>query len=286
MEEKLGANSAARRLAKKLLYPLANETSYAYFQAASKAWDIHKGTWTEPELDLLPMGLKPGETAIDLGANFGIYAYFMGKAVGPNGRVFAFEPIPFTFRSLEIVGKLLRFERSVELIEKGCGNEQTTIEFSVPVQGSGALAAGQAYIGSRDDDRDGKEQQVRWDGTRSINAEIIRLDDYLENVQDLSLIKADIEGAELFAFKGAEKLISKFLPTVICEINPWFLDGFGVRLEELTGFFYDLGYKLYSYRVDSGLRCLVRVNDLDVVEDNYVFLHPNFESRFSDLLNA
>jgi len=50
--------------------------------------------------------------------------------------------------------------------------------------------------------------------------------------------------ARSLRIRGAKELIAKHLPTVICEINPWFLEGFGVQLEELTGFFFDQGYQL------------------------------------------
>ena len=152
------------------------------------------------------------------------------------------------------------------------------------MQASGAFAAGQAYIGGRRDDREGKETQVRWAGTKEVVCEVVSLDDFLPELDELSLIKCDIEGAELFAFRGAKKLIGKHLPTVICEINPWFLEGFGVQLEELTGFFLGQGYGLYFYRVDNGRGVLHPVKVADVVEDNYVFIHPRRLERFASLL--
>ncbi|MFM9903058.1 MAG: FkbM family methyltransferase [Pyrinomonadaceae bacterium] len=281
----MGANSAIRKVAKAILYPVANETSYAYFQAASKAWDIKRGSWSEPELDLLVPGILPGETALDLGANYGVYAYHMSIAAGAAGHVYSFEPIPFTFKSLKIVSKLLGFTKNVVLIDKGCGDANETVEFAVPTQASGAFAAGQAHIGDRDDDRDGKEDQVKWTGTKPVKAEIVRLDDFLPDLDNVSFIKADIEGAELFAFRGAARLITRFLPTVICEINPWFLKGYGIELGELTGFFFDIGYKLYFYNNDDGKRSLVEVDERDVVEDNYVFIHPSRSERFKGMMN-
>lgn len=280
----MGANSAIRKVAKAILYPVANETSYAYFQAASKAWDIKRGSWSEPELDLLVCGIQLGESVLDLGANYGVYAYHMSKAVGRDGHVYSFEPIPFTFRSLEIVAKLLGFTKNVDLIAKGCGDKNETVEFAVPTQASGAFAAGQAHIGDRNDDRDGKEDQVKWDSTQRVNAEIVRLDDFLPDIENLSLIKADIEGAELFAFRGASELISTNLPSVICEINPWFLKGYDIELSELTDFFFDLGYDIYFYGNKSGGYSLEQVKIEDIVEDNYVFIHPSKLSRFSHLL--
>lgn len=279
------ANSALRRVTKKVLHSFLGDSSYKYFQAVSKAKDIRNGGWSEPELDLIPFAIRPGETALDLGANFGLYSYHISRALGGSGRVYAFEPVPFTFATLQLVSKILRF-RNVTLFEKGCSAEAGRISFEVPVQASGAFAAGQAYIGGRRDDRAGKETQVRWAGTREVVCEVVSLDDFLPDLDNLSLIKCDVEGAELFAFRGAKELISKHLPTVICEINPWFLEGFGVQLEELTAFFFDQGYGLYHYRTENGRAGLHPVKVAEVVEDNYVFIHPGRLERFASLLTT
>jgi hypothetical protein len=36
--------------------------------------------------------LKPGDVAVDVGANIGFFTALFGTLVGPAGRVFAFEP--------------------------------------------------------------------------------------------------------------------------------------------------------------------------------------------------
>lgn len=279
----MGANSAARRLVKKALYPVLNEHTYKYVQAASKAWDIRSGKWSEPEIDLVRHAVSRGDTALDVGANYGLYSYHLDRAVGSRGRVFAFEPVPFTFATLKAVARLLNFRR-VTLVEKGCSDRAGEIAFTVPVQASGALAAGQAYIGGRDDEREGRERQVRWAATRDVRAEVVALDEFLPRVERLSLVKCDIEGAELLAFRGAERLIREHLPTVICEINPWFLEGFGIALGDLLGFFSGKGYRLYFYETRDGRRRLREVAPGEVVEDNYVFIHPSRLARFEPLL--
>jgi FkbM family methyltransferase len=270
-------------LLKRLAYPVLNEHTYRYMQAVSKAWDIRGGSWSEPELDLIPYAIKPGETALDIGANFGLYCYYLSRHLGGRGRVYAFEPVPFTYRTLKQVARLLRF-RNVEIVPKGCSDKAGTITFTVPVQDSGQIAAGLAYRGGRDDDRAGKETQVRWSATRDVEGEVIALDDFLPESEPVSLIKCDIEGAELYAFRGAEALIDRQLPTVICEINPWYLEGFGIRLDELTGFFFGKGYVIYHYRNDEGARRLRAVEVSEIAEDNYIFIHPSRRERFDALL--
>jgi FkbM family methyltransferase len=278
------ANSLGRRIIKKVLHPVLNEGSYRYFQAFAMAWDIRARNWSEPELDLLSYAILEGETALDIGANYGLYSYHLSRSIGPKGQVYAFEPVPFTYDTLRLVAKILRFPKNVHLIPKGCGDRTGKINFTVPVQGSGAQASGLAYISGRNEDHPGKETQVRWDATKEVSGEIVTLDSFLPDVSNVSLIKCDIEGAEILAFRGGKKLIAQHLPTVICEINPWYLEGFGLSLNDLTSFFFDMGYELFSYD-HSNSRKLVEITSLsDVVEDNYLFIHPTRQNRFAALL--
>ena len=88
--------------------------------------------------------------------------------------------------------------------------------------------------------------------------------------------------AEVFAFRGARELLNKFHPTVLIEINPWFLDGFQLTMNDLTGPFHEMGYKVYRY--DPELNKLIHVTDEStIVENNYLFIHPDYENRFSGL---
>ena len=45
-----------------------------------------------------------------------------------DGRIYAFEPVPFTHRTLRQVARLLRF-RNVEIIPKGCSDKAGEITF-------------------------------------------------------------------------------------------------------------------------------------------------------------
>jgi len=235
----------------------------------------------EPELDLVSIGVRSGETVIDIGANFGFYTYRFSRVVGREGRVYAFEPVPYTFQTLARVSRILGLH-NVELVQKGCSSEAGRVSFTVPVQSSGALMTGQAFISLRNDDHAGKETQVRWRQTKQVTADVVALDDFLPPQSTLSMIKCDIEGAELLAFRGAQKLIERNHPTVICEINPWFLDGYGFSLAELIGFFRERGYVLYHYDDKK----LFRLESLQsITEDNYVFIHPRWLDRFESMID-
>jgi FkbM family methyltransferase len=58
------------------------------------------GEWARAECDLLCSCLRPGDTALDVGANIGTMTVAMAKRVGPAGAVFAFEPQRLAFMCL------------------------------------------------------------------------------------------------------------------------------------------------------------------------------------------
>jgi FkbM family methyltransferase len=241
--------------------------------------DIRSGTFAEPEIGLISRIVSPGDTVIDIGANYGMYTYALCRAVGPTGHVWAFEPIPFTVDTLRVAARLLRLS-NVEIVAKGCGDRTGTAVFHVPLQDNGAISAGQAHAASRNDDRPGRDRHAHWPRSRTVACEIVALDEFLSPMSRLSLVKADIEGAELSALRGAERLIDEHHPTVICEINPWFLDGFGLGESDLLGFFADKGYGIYQYLAGK----LHQPREIE--EDNYLFVHPTRLAALADLITS
>jgi FkbM family methyltransferase len=230
-------------------------------------WDIRSGRWSEPELELLGPGLRAGETALDIGANYGLYAYHMSKAVGASGKVYSFEPIPFTARTFRLIQRGLGFGANVELIPKGCGGRASRMTFHVPVE-NGAISAGQVHMG-RNDDRAG--DAGKYHATKKVECDVVALDEFLPAGRDGALIKCDIDGADLFAMRGARRII---------EITPWLREGFGLAAADLTSFTAERGYDLYRYEGGA----LHRANARDIVEDNWVFLHPSRRDRFAKMI--
>src|SRR5882757_8753412 len=53
---------------------------------------LEQEAWLEKEMAFLACWLRPGMTAIDIGANLGIYSLPMARLVAPDGGVFSYEP--------------------------------------------------------------------------------------------------------------------------------------------------------------------------------------------------
>ena len=275
----MGADSLPRRLAKRILAPLLDEGTYSLLQTVAMSWDIGTGGWSEPELDLIPLAVRLGETVIDIGANYGLYSYHLARAVGPRGKVFAFEPVPFTSKTFRRIARVLRFE-SVELVDKAVGDKPGTLDLTVPISESGSIIAGTVHAAARDNAREGQERHARFQKSKIITREVVVLDDYLRTATDVSMIKCDVEGFDYFALKGCTRLIEQNHPTVICEINPWFLTGLGLQVQDLVGFFEERGYSLYRYTRGR----LVPTQTRDVEEDNWVFVHPARADRLRSVI--
>lgn len=274
----MAANSIPRQIFKKFLAPRLDERTYKYLQAGAMGWDIFTKNWWEPELELLSPALRVGETAIDIGANYGLWGYHLGRAVGEHGSVYCFEPLPFTGSTFGLIAKALRFGPQVHLINKGAGEKKGRVTFNVPVTDWGSIAAGLVSMG-RKDDRPGKEKYVHYN-TKEVACDVVTIDEQLGALEKVALIKSDIEGADLFALRGARKIIEANKPTVIIEITPWYLEGFGLKVADVTGFFDALGYSCYRYET----RKLYPAAAKDIVEDNWVFIHPHRRNRFASML--
>jgi FkbM family methyltransferase len=274
----MAANSLSRRLIKRLLGPVLTERNYRLLLGLAKSWDIRTGSWAEPTLELIDPAVRAGEIAIDIGANFGLYSYHLDRAVGPAGRVYAFEPLPFTSETFKVVARLLRFKR-VELIPKGCGEVAGPVQFTVPVQRNGAFSTGLAHM-ARDDARPGRAWYFQHDEMKQIECPVVAVDDYLPELRNVSFLKCDIEGADYFAMKGAARTIERNHPTVVCEIDPWFMQGFGLAVSQLVDLFASWGYEVFGY--EGGRLRRVTVDQIN--ENNWVFVHPERRDRVAHLI--
>ncbi len=281
------ANSPARRLVKKALHPLLDECAYGLVQAATKAWDIATGGWFEPELELVPGVVELGDSAIDIGANYGLYTFHLSRAVGPAGRVIAFEPIPFTHATLRHVVRFLRLQ-NVELHAVACGERQGRLTFQLPIHGSGPIIAGLAHRADRNDGRAGREREEADFPTREVDCDVIAIDDYLLRLERLAFIKCDIEGAEIFALRGAVRAIETHHPTVVCEVNPWYLEGFGITTVELAGFFLERDYECYRWQPagDESKSGGFLIAAEELGRGNVVFLHPERAERIASRIRV
>ncbi|WCT11872.1 FkbM family methyltransferase [Mucilaginibacter jinjuensis] len=241
--------SPIRTLVKPFLFRLLGKRGYKYAQFYGKKRDIQHRLVEEKEMELLPYFVKPGDCAIDVGANYAYYTDRLSGLAGNEGKVFAFEPIPFTYMVCAMIVKSNKLG-NVSLFNLGVSDKNQTLKFSVPKLSYGPISAGQAHIATRTNAEEDKQKYYNFEQEEEVTCDVVALDTFnLElSGKNVSFIKIDIEGAEYFALKGMEQLIKKHLPVILIEVQPYFLNGFNIEASDLESYISQtLGYNIYYY---------------------------------------
>jgi FkbM family methyltransferase len=231
---------ASREAVKRVLHRHAGARTYERALALGKAVDIGLGRWTEPELGLLEHIVRDGDVVFDVGANYGLYSFHLDRLVRPRGRVYAFEPMPAVSRSLGDIKRLLRM-RTVTVVPVGVSDAVGEAVFESPVGTSGAIIGGLSRM--RRGDGGGEP------GLRADTVEVTTLDAFAvrEGIRRVALIKCDIEGAELFAMRGAVGLLAQ-RPIVICEIGRGLLrERYEISADDLVALFAEHGLAAWTW---------------------------------------
>ncbi len=176
--------------------------------------------------------LRPGDVAIDVGANSGWHTLLMARAVGAAGRVVAVEANPAVMRALEANLALNRIG-SVTLAAHAAGAYEGEVAFN-------AAAAEDATSG----DRHVLSTDARQDGAIRVRA----LDDMARELRldRVDFVKIDVEGFELPVLQGAAATITRFRPQIVFELNAEYASrGGGVR-ESLERFFRERDYDVFA----------------------------------------
>ncbi len=271
-------HSPIRSFLKPILFKLFGKSLYPWFQYKAKVRDIDLKLVEEKEMELLPFFLSKEDEAIDIGAN---YAYYTVRLARLCKKVYAFEPIPFTYKVCDMLVKHYKLKNTI-LYNKGVGDKNEWHKFTIPVTDFGAISAGQAHFGERDDNLEGREKHVKFTKNQVVDCEVIALDSLINNFTNIKFIKIDIEGAEYFALKGMRGIIEKFKPVVLIEINPFFLKGFNISEQQIKDLITNLEYQLFIYDAHSKK---LKQWQKPFEENNYILIHKNELKDFQKLIN-
>jgi FkbM family methyltransferase len=175
--------------------------------------------------------IQPGDCVVDIGAHKGAYTYWMRRAAGSEGQVFAFEPQP---RLAALLRRLHRGAgcRNVVIEAMGLSSKPGTLTLKVPGRDTSPSA-------SFEDTEDSRLHGHR------VPVPVTTLDAYLGGRPRIriSLIKCDAEGHELEVFRGARQVLLRDRPHLLFECETRHLAG--GRPEDVFAFLQELGYRGY-----------------------------------------
>lgn len=168
---------------------------------------------------------------IDIGANIGNHTLFFSKICNFS-ECYAFEPNPAVNHILRKNIKLNNLNAKVKIFNSGIGSEKSIM-----------------YLGSSPQENLGATK-LQKQGIASGQLDIVALDDM--NLNNVDLIKIDVEGMAMEVLKGAQKTIVRNKPILFVELFDDEIDE-GKKILESLGYVLEcsLAYDNYIFRAQS-----------------------------------
>lgn len=181
--------------------------------------------------------VRPGDTVIDIGANFGWYTALFARWVGDRGRVLAFEPVPslasLARRAIELNGVANIVD--LETLALGASEGSLTLHTfaGLPLGHASTSDLGRA---------DATEHRSRASTLDSVLE--------MQGIERVDFVKLDVEGSERDVLCGASSLLSRpDAPIVHFEASDECLRDRGLAAAEVFAPLAEAGYDRL-YRVD------------------------------------
>jgi FkbM family methyltransferase len=172
--------------------------------------------------------LTSGDVFVDVGANAGLYTILASEAVGPRGRVLAFEPSRDEFCRLAWAVWANR-ATNVQAFNFALSDSAGFVGFVPSSDGHTGL---HHLSGSEDTGRELVWTQ-RGDATVELGPN-----------ERVALLKVDVEGAELLVLRGFEHLLAAGrIARLVVEITDKYLQRFGASALELYSYLAEMGYE-------------------------------------------
>jgi len=182
------------------------------------------------EVHMLESICEPGMVAMDVGGHRGVSTLTLANAAGPQGRVWAFEPVPEYFDALR-AGLRASGVRNTRAYRLALSDHNGGLAFYKHGGGSGVVPAADAEWLPVPADT--------LDGFRASHG-IARID----------VLSADCEGSELSLFRGAAKTLSSDGPEIFCEIHHGYLNALDLLARDVSDYLMRLGYTVRPLRIE------------------------------------
>ena len=192
--------------------------------------------WEIDESKILENYIKNGMNVVDLGANIGYYTVLFSKWVGPQGKVFAFEPDPKNFK-LMLKNISANHCNNVTAEQKAVSNSSETGTLYQSIENPGAHRIIQFYAYQNDDLR------------KRIDIEQLTLDSYFDTKNKIDLIKMDLEGSEMMALEGMKETIENNKNMMIfAEFWPYGIEKSGYSPKDFIETLIQLGFQIFTLK--------------------------------------
>jgi FkbM family methyltransferase len=190
------------------------------------------GQYEPQETCLVRALLRPGDTFLDVGAHWGYFTFLAAEAVTPSGRVVAVEADPRIHRTL-MANLALNQLPHVSALHVAAAAEEGTVKL-------------EGYDEAQDNWGISRVRDASQASARAFSVPARPLDAVLDELGlgRVSLVKMDIEGAEVFALAGMRQgLQAHRYERLLLELHPPQLREHGSDPAKLTAMLTESGYR-------------------------------------------
>jgi len=211
-------------------------------------------TYEPNTLCVLRRLLHGGGVFFDVGANAGIVSLAASRWVGPQGRVYSFEPSE------------REYARLLDNIELNAISNVTPIRAALSSQAGRVLlrVASSAHAGLNT-----LGERFAYDGIESVGEETVEsmtLDEFVksEGIARVSVIKLDVEGSEGAALAGGQRVLQEHRPALVFELSERALAANNWTLPQLERLLQAAAYKPFLIEEQTArLRPVAALTDID-----------------------
>lgn len=216
----------------------------------------------EDEMHLLPNLIRRDGTCIDVGANSGIYSFYLSKIVGSKGVVMAIEPNKDNFQRIRKISNWMGVNNIIS-INSAVGSKAENVTFEIPSIRKGKVDDTRAHIVPR------LEQKLVSNLEQVKVTTLDNLVDIFLRGRKIDFIKIDAEGYEYFVMEGAHKTINANNPVILIEIEEQWQNRYDKTADELVNFLKSqFEYDVFIYKNNH----LKKVDFVRKEYNNYFFL--------------
>lgn len=191
----------------------------------------------QDDVDGLRRFIRPGDTAVDVGAHTGDTTVPIALACGSDGLTIALEPNPHVFKVLEENARRNRDKSNIVPLNFAATEDDGDFQFHY----WDASFGNGGYLSRLHNQRHGHRYPLRVSGR---NLERYLRAHFADRLARLSFVKTDCEGYDKDVLRSLRGVLREFRPVVVCEVHKK-LDA--SERFELFDALRDSGYVLYRY---------------------------------------
>jgi FkbM family methyltransferase len=202
------------------------------------------------EVHMLDAICEPGVTALDVGGHRGVSTLALANAAGPEGNVWAFEPVPEYFDALSESLRLSHVANT-RAYRLALSDHNGGLAIYKHGGGSGVVPS---------------EEAEEW---LPVPADTVDGFVATHGIGRVDVLSADCEGSELALFRGAASTLRRDGPAIFCEVHHSYLDALDLCARDVADYLERVGYTVRPLRVED--------LEADVAIEDCTHIHAWFE---------